>query len=119
MRAALRPLRLPGFRHLTGAYWVNELGNWLGEVALAVLVFNETGSPLAVAALFLAIQFLPAFVAPPLVARVETFPSRRSLSALYLGEAAAFAALGVLSDSFLLVAIVAVAALDGALAAAA
>jgi MFS family permease len=119
MRPALRPLRLPGFRHLTGAYWVNELGNWLGEVALAVLVFNETGSPLAVAALFLAIQFLPAFVAPPIVARIEVFPSRRSLPALYFAEAGAFAALGLLSDSFLLAVIVALAAVDGALASAA
>jgi MFS family permease len=116
MRAALRPLRLPGFRHLTGAYWVNELGNWLGEIALAILVFDQTGSPLAVAALFLAIQFLPAFLAPPLVSRLEALPSRRSLPALYLAEAAAFGALALLSESFVLAVIVLLAALDGALA---
>ena len=40
-------MRLPGFRHLAGAYAVNELGNTLGEVALAVLVYDQTGSPLA------------------------------------------------------------------------
>ena len=44
MRKSLAPLKLPGFRHLAGAYTVNELGNWVGEIALAVLVFDETGA---------------------------------------------------------------------------
>ena len=43
MSEALAPLKLPGFRHLAGAYTVNELGNWVGEIALAVLVFDQTG----------------------------------------------------------------------------
>jgi len=47
----LRPLRLPGFPNLGLAYLVNELGNWLGEIALAVLVYDQTGSPMATAAL--------------------------------------------------------------------
>ena len=34
MAAALRPLRLPGFPNLGLAYFVNEFGNWLGEIAL-------------------------------------------------------------------------------------
>ena len=34
MASALRPLRLPGFPNLSLAYFVNELGNWLGEIAL-------------------------------------------------------------------------------------
>ena len=46
MKQALAPLRLPGFGQLAGAYTVNELGNWVGEIALAVLVFDQTGSPL-------------------------------------------------------------------------
>ena len=49
MRKSLRPLRLRGFRQLAGAYTVNELGNWIGEIALAVLVYDQTGSPLATA----------------------------------------------------------------------
>src|SRR5687768_1162957 len=35
MRATLAPLKLPGFKPLGFAYTVNELGNWLGEIALA------------------------------------------------------------------------------------
>ncbi len=116
MAATLRPLRLPGFRHLAGAYLVNELGDWLGAVALAVLVFDQTGSAMATAALFLATQFVPALLAPPIVARIEVLHSRRSLPVLYAGEAAAFAGLALLADDFVLVAVLAVAALDGALA---
>ena len=55
MRPALRPLRLPAFRRLALVRFVDELGDWLGEIALAVLVFDQTGSPLATAALFLAL----------------------------------------------------------------
>jgi hypothetical protein len=32
------------------AYGVNALGTWLGEIALAVVVLGQTGSPVAVAA---------------------------------------------------------------------
>jgi len=53
--AALHPLRLPAFRRLAAVRLVDELGDWLGEIALAVLVFDQTGSPLATAALFLAL----------------------------------------------------------------
>lgn len=116
MRAALSPLRLPGFPALGGAYLVNELGNWLGEIALAVLVFDQTGSPLATAALFLGMQFTPALLGPPLTAAIEHLPARVSLPGLYAAEAAAFGALALLADSFLLVAVVAIATFDGALA---
>jgi MFS family permease len=119
MRTLVRPLRLPGFGRLTGAYVVNEVGNWLGEIALAILVFDQTGSPLATAALFLAIQFLPAFLGPPLVSRLEAIPSRRSLAGLYATEAAAFAALGLLAEDFVLAAVIVLAAFDGTLALAA
>ena len=62
MAAALRPLRLFAFPRLASAYLVNELGNWLGEIALAVLVFDQTDSTLATAALFLlGVHFAPAF----------------------------------------------------------
>jgi MFS family permease len=119
MRAALRPLRLAGFPSLSGAYLVNELGNWLGEIALAVLVFDQTGSPLATAALFLGMQFAPAILAPPLVARIEHLPVRVALPGLYALEAAAYASLAFLVDEFALVAVIAIATIDGAAASAA
>jgi len=117
--AALRPLRLPGFGNLSLAYLVNELGNWLGEIALAILVFDQTGSPLATAALFLGMQFAPALLGPPLVARIEHLPVRAALPALYAVEAVAYAALALLAGEFALVAIIVIAAIDGAAASAA
>jgi MFS family permease len=116
MRDALAPLRLPGFRPLAFAYSVNELGNWLGEIALAVLVFDETGSPLATAGLFLGMQFLPALLGQGVVARVETAGTRAALPALYACEALTFVALALLSKNFALVAVITLAAIDGVLA---
>jgi MFS family permease len=116
MSLALRPLKLPAFPRLAVANLVNEVGNWLGEIALAVLVFGATGSPLATAALFLGTQFLPALLAPPIVVRLESLGGRRSLPLLYVAEAAAFGGLGFLSTDFALAAVLVLAALDGALA---
>ncbi len=111
-----RPLRLPAFRHLATAYTTNELGNWFGDVALAILVFDRTGKPLATAALFLALRFLPAVLAPLLASRVESAPARRILPGLYAAEALIFAALAVISAHFMLPLVLGLAALDGLLA---
>ncbi len=119
MAAALRPLRLPGFPNLGLAYFVNEFGNWLGEIALAILVFDQTGSPMATAALFFGMHFAPAIVAPPVVARLETAPARLVLPGLYAAEAAAFALLALLAADFSLIAILALATFDGSIASAA
>lgn len=116
MPAALRPLGLPAFRRLALVRFVDELGDWLGEIALAVLVFDRTGSPMATAALFLGFQFVPALATPPLVARLESLHSRVSLPALNAVQAAAFAGLAVLSTDFSLPPVIALAALAGALA---
>jgi MFS family permease len=116
---ALAPLKLPGFRHLAGAYTVNELGNWVGEIALAVLVFDETGSPLATAALFIGMHFLPAFLSQGVVARTEPVGTKVALPALYMGEALAFVALALTAKSFALPLVVALAIVDGTLAIAA
>jgi MFS family permease len=116
MRAALRPLSLPLFRRLTFARFVDELGDWLGEIALAVLVFDRTGSPMATAALFLALQFAPALATPPLVARLESLPPRAALAGLNLLQAVAFAGLALLAPRFSLVAVIALAALASGLA---
>jgi MFS family permease len=119
VRRALAPLGLPGFRHLAGAYTVNELGNWVGEIALAVLVFDQTGSPLATAALFIGMHFLPAFMSQAVVARTEPVGTKAVLPALYLGEAIAFVALALTVESFALALVVALAIVDGTLAIAA
>ena len=119
MASALRPFRIPAFPRLAVASLVNELGNWLGEIALAILVFDQTGSPVATAALFVGIHFVPALATPPLVTRLEQLPPRASLPLLYALEAAVFGALAVLASGFLLVAVLVLAAVDGSLAAAA
>jgi MFS family permease len=121
MTAALSPLRLPGFPSLGFAYLVNELGNWLGEIALAVLVFDQTGSPIATAALFGAMQFVPALLGPALVSRVDYLDPRIALPSLYAAEALAFGALALLAagDSFGLAPVLLLAAFDGSIASAA
>jgi len=111
------PLRRPQFRRLAASYAVNELGDWMGIVALSVLVYDRTGSAMATAALFLGTRFLPALIAPILVAKVEQPPPRFALPAVYCGEAAAFAALALLAgDNFFLPGVIVLATIDGALA---
>ena len=110
------PLRRPLFRRLATTYAVNELGDWMGIVALSVLVFDRTDSAFATAGLFLGTRFLPALLAPALVARVEQPPPRFALPVIYCGEAAAFGGLALLASHFSLAAVIALATLDGALA---
>jgi hypothetical protein len=117
---ALAPLRVPGFSVLAGGYSINELGNWLGDIALAVLVFDQTGSALATALLFVGTRFVPALLAPPAVARVEALRPRLSLPLLYGADALVFAVLALLaSEHFALGLVVALGAVDGTLALAA
>jgi len=110
------PLRRPPFRRLALSYAVNEMGDWIGIVALSLLVFERTGSAMATAALFIGVGFLPALMTPFFVARMERPPPRVALPAIYAAEAAAFGALALLAGHFSLAAIVAIAAVDGALA---
>lgn len=110
------PLRRPAFRRLAISYAVNEMGDWLGIVALSVLVFEVTESAMATALLFVGTGFLPALMTPFFVARLERPPPRFVLPAIYAAEAAAFGVLALLADHFSLAAVVAVAAIDGALA---
>lgn len=112
----IAPLRRRSFRRLAASYTVNELGDWMGIVALSVLVFDRTGSALATTLLFLGTGFLPALIAPLLVARVEQPPPRFVLPVLYCGEAAAFGGLALLASRFSLAGVVVLAAVDGALA---
>jgi predicted MFS family arabinose efflux permease len=110
------PLQIPAFRRLAGSYTLNELGWGFGTVALAVLVFDRTGSALATTALFLSTAFLPALLAPALTARLDRLPVRRALPFLYVVEAALFAALVVAAERFWLPAVLALALADGAVA---
>jgi MFS family permease len=110
------PLRRKAFRRLAASFAVNEMGDWLGLIALSVLVFEKTGSPLATTALFLGTGILPGLVTPILVARLERPPPGLVLPSVYAGEAVAFLALGALADRFSLPAVVLIAAIDGALA---
>ncbi len=112
----LAPLHRPAFRRLSLSYAINELGDWLGLVALSVLVFDITGSALATTLLFLGTGFLPALLTPLFVARLERPPPRYVLPGVYAAEAAAFLGLALLSEHFSLAAVVVVAAFDGALA---
>src|SRR3954453_23957110 len=116
----LAPLRGGGFKALAGGYSINELGNWLGDIALAVLVFDQTGSPLATALLFTGTRYVPALLAPTIVARVDTLRPRLSLPLLYGADALVFGVLALLaSHHFALALVVALGAVDGTLALAA
>jgi MFS family permease len=106
---------VPAFGRLLFSYTTNSIGDYVGLVALAVLVYGETEDPLATTALFIAAQFLPAFFAPALTAKVDQRPLRRVLPAIYAIEAAVFALLALLADSFALVPVLALALLDGVL----
>lgn len=117
---ALAPLRVAGFKTLACGYSINELGNWLGDIALAVLVYDQTGNALATALLFVATRFVPALFAPAVVARVEALRPRLSLPLLYGADAVVFAILALLASSqFSLALVVALGAVDGTLALAA
>src|ERR1041384_6665220 len=94
------PRRRPPFRRLALSYAVNELGDWMGIVALSVLVYDETGSAMATAPLFLRPGVLPAMLAPIVVVKAEQPRPRIALPLIYCGEAAAFAALALLADHF-------------------
>jgi MFS family permease len=110
------PLRRPLFRRLATTYAINEMGDWMGIVALSVLVFEATGSPLATAGLFLGTRFLPGLLAPLLVTKIEKQPPRLALPLIYCGETAAFVALALLASNFSLAAVIVLATIDGTLA---
>jgi MFS family permease len=105
------------FSRLLASYTVNELGDSVGIVALAVLVYDRTQAVAPTAAFFIAAKFLPALLAPVITARLDQMAVRRSLPGIYLLEAAAFAALALIaSGDFFLPLVLALALLDGALA---
>jgi hypothetical protein len=110
-------MRVAGFPRLALSYTVNEFGDNLGVVALAILVLDETDSALATAGLFICARFLPALGAPWITARLDRHAVNRSLPQLYVLEAAAFAGLAlVAAGGAWLPAVLALAFVDGTLA---
>ncbi len=109
-------MRRPAFRRLAASYAVNELGDWMGIVALSVLVFDQTGSAFATMGLFLGTRFIPSVLGPILVTRAERVPPRFSLPVIYCLEAACFGGLAYLATNFSLAGVIVVAMADGALA---
>jgi hypothetical protein len=106
----------PRLRRIVLAYTVNQLGTWFGLVALSLAVLEHTHSDLAVAGV-LAAPFVPALLAPAVVARVEASPRKGGLFLLYAIEAACTAGLAVLVwKGFWLPGIIALVALDGGVA---
>lgn len=109
-------MRRPAFRRLATSYAVNELGDWMGIVALSVLVFDQTDSAFATMGLFLGTRFVPSLLGPLFVVRAERVPPRYALPIIYCGEAACFGGLAYLATNFSLAGVIAVATVDGALA---
>ena len=114
MRTALG---IPAFRRLAVGYTLNELCDWMATVALAVLVYDQTGSALATATLFFSAKFLPSLFVPALAVRAERFPVGRCLAALYTVEAAAFVVLSIVARDPWVPLVCALAFVDGTIAA--
>ena len=96
----LRALRVPAFARLAATYTSDELADWMAMVALAVLVYDQTKSPLATTALFVACRFLPGIVVPALAARLDGIPAGRLLGVVYGLGAACLAALALTAEAF-------------------
>ncbi len=111
-----RVLTLPAYRRLLAAYGLNELAWSVGTLALAVLVYRRTGSALGSTAFFLCSQVAPAFLSPPVVARLDRHATRQLLPALYLLEGVLFGLLAWMTQRFSLVPVLALALLDGTVA---
>ena len=108
-----RVLKIGAYRRLLAAYTLNELAFMVGSLALALLVYQRTGSALGAAAFFLAAQFVPALISPLAVARLEHLPPRPLLPALYWFEALVFFALAWVAVHFSLALVLVLALVDG------
>jgi len=117
--AVTSALSSPRLRRVIVAYTVNRLGTWFGTIALSLAVFDHTHSSLAVAAVLIASQVVPAFVVPAVVARAEASKRGRELSGLYFFEGAVTAVLPLLLWNFWLPGLLFLVALDGTAALAA
>jgi MFS family permease len=113
MRTALRH---PSFARLAGAYLLSEVGDWLVSIALAIVVFDHTGSAVATTGAFLSARVLPSFAVPGLTARLDRLPVQRALGLLFALQATACAGLAAFSATFSLPMLLVLACINGAAA---
>src|SRR4051794_5633689 len=118
VQGRLEPLRVQPFGRLLASYTVNDLGDSIGVVALAILVLDRTHDVAPTAGFFLVAKFLPALFATGLTAYLDQFSLRRILPAIYVLEAAIFGVLAYLAvgDRFFLPAVLVLGLFDGTLA---
>jgi MFS family permease len=116
VQGVTEPLRIRPFGRLLTSYTLNELGDSVALVALALLVYGSTGEALPTAGLFLAAKFLPAFVAPALTARLDQIGLQRVLPLLYIAEALVFVVLAETAADPLIPLVLVLAFADGTLA---
>ena len=109
-------IRVPSFVSLMLAFTLNELAWSVGTLALSILVYKRTGSALGSTGFFLLSQVVPGFVAPLLVTRLERWPPRWLLPALYWLEAVLFGILAWLTSRFDVAPILVLVLLDGIVA---
>jgi hypothetical protein len=95
MSDTFAPFRVPRFRRLFAAYGVNATGDWLGEIALSILLLQGGGGVIAVGALWILARFVPALIAPFASALLHTRGPARPLFALHAAEAVLFGLLAV------------------------
>jgi len=103
----------PRVRRILFAYTANEVGTWLGYVALSVAVYDSTHSGAAVAGLLVASRLLPALIVPALVARVEASRRHGELSMLYLVQGACAVTLAAAIADLWLPAVLLLVMIDG------
>lgn len=77
-------LRIAPFGRLLATYTLDEAADWLLGIALAVFVYERTGSALAVAGVLIASRFGPSLVITPLSGRLSTARLGAALAGLYV-----------------------------------
>jgi MFS family permease len=88
-------LAVKEYRAVFGAYLLSQIGDMLTKVAIAILVFDQTGSPLLSAAAF-AIGYLPWIAGGPILSAVaDRLPWRRTMVLCDLGRMCIVALLAV------------------------
>jgi MFS family permease len=88
-------LAVTEYRAIFGAYLLSQIGDMLTKVAIAVLVFQQTHSPLLSAAAF-AIGYLPWIAGGPILATIaDRLPRRRTMILCDVGRMTLVALLAV------------------------
>lgn len=93
----LSALRLPGVRWILAVHGMDLALEYASSVALMVLVYDATNSPLAAAAMLVCKQVVPGALLASLGSRLEQRDPRRPLLAAYLMRGLAFALFAIVS----------------------